>query len=234
MVTKLTLNPTWNIFELCRDKICLDIGANEGAMTRYMLENGAQKIYCFEPGKILCQKMRTTFHDNDKVIIVETGLSDEIGELKNVTWLNAWLLGNPEQIKLPVSPGACDIEGYDLVDIPLDTVDNYLKQSNEEIGFMKVDVDGYDYKVLKGAYNTITKYRPVIFIELSYYYDLVKGSSVTDFLNFVEKIEYTFISLDGYIRSVEFIKKEFPYHSSCDIFLCPNEKIDLFKEHIKV
>ncbi len=233
MTTKLTLNPSWNVFELCHNKVCLDIGANEGVMTEKILENGAKKVYCFEPGKVLCEKIRRKFDGNDKVVIIETGLSDDIGERKNVTWLNAWLLGNPNEIKFPVSPGACDIEGYEFVDVELNTVDNYFKDSEEEIEFMKIDVDGYDYKVLKGSQNIINKYRPIIFIELSYYYDLVKGSSVDDFLQFVEKNNYTFISLDGYIRSIDFVKQEFPYHSSCDIFLCPVEKINLFKQHIK-
>lgn len=232
MRTKLTVNPTFDIFQFCKDTVCLDIGANEGEMTKTMLLQGAKKIYCFEPGKNLCQMMQSRFQDTDKVKIIQTGLSDEIGLLKNVTYLNAWVLGNPADIKLPVSPGACDIEGYTLFDVPLDTVDNYFKDSTEDIGYMKIDVDGYDYKVLKGAVNTIQKNRPIIFIELSYYYDLIKGSSVDEFIHFVGDIQYTFISLDGYIRDKDFVKREFPYHSSCDIFLCPNEKIDMFKKHI--
>lgn len=232
MSTQLTINPTFNIFKFCKDHICLDIGANEGGMTESMLQNGAKKIYCFEPGKKLCQQMRNRFENNDKVVIIETGLSDEIGELKNVTYLNAWVLGNPNEIKLDVSPGACDIEGYDLFDVSLNTVDNYFKDSIEEIGFMKIDVDGYDYKVLKGSQNIINKYRPIIFIELSYYYDIIKGSSTKDFFDFVVANKYEFISIDGNIRSIEFVKQEFPYHSSCDIFLCPLEKIEFFKENI--
>lgn len=232
MTTKLTLNPSWNIFELCNDMICLDIGANKGLMTEYMITSGAKKVYCFEPGKNLCQLMKSKFQNNDKIIIIQTGLSDEVGFLKNVTYLNAWVLGNPNEIKLPVSPGACDIEGYDLFDVKLDTVDNYFKDSTEYIGFMKIDVDGYDYKVLKGATKTIQKSRPIILIELSYYYDLINGSSVDEFIQFVKDIDYVFISLDGYIRDEEFIKLEFPYHSSCDIFLCPKEKLYMFKTRV--
>lgn len=233
MATQLTLNTYWNVFELCSNRVCLDIGANDGSMTEKILENGATKVYCFEPGKVLCETIRRKFAGNDKIVVVETGLSDEIGELKNVTWLNAWLLGNPADIKFPVSPGACDIEGYDFIDVQLNTVDNYFKDSDEEIGFMKIDVDGYDYKVLKGSQTILDKYRPIIFIELSCYYDVVKGSSVDEFLEFVTRNNYTCISLDGYIRSIEFVKQEFPYHSSCDIFLCPTEKLDLFKQHIR-
>jgi FkbM family methyltransferase len=233
MSTKLTVTPTFNIFSFCKDAICLDIGANEGRLTASMLDHGAIKVYCFEPGKRLCEVMHEKFDDDPRVSIIQTGLSDEIGLLKNVTYLNAWVLGNPDEIKLPVSPGACDIEGYDLFDVPLDTIDNYFKDSEEQIDYMKIDVDGYDYKVLKGSQKLISRCRPVIFIELSYYYDMIKGSSVDDFLQFVESNKYTFISIDGHIRSSEFVKQEFPYHSSCDIFLCPTEKLDLFNSYIQ-
>lgn len=233
MSTKLTVNPTFNVFAFCRDKICLDIGANEGGMTESMLQSGAIKVFCFEPGKNLCNKMRQRFLNDTRVEIIETGVSDECTILKNVTWLNAWVLGNPSDIKLPISPGACDVEGYEYVDIPLITIDDYFKNFNEKIEFIKIDVDGYDYKVLKGSKNIIQSNRPIIFIELSYYYDLIKGSSVIDFIKFVKSIDYTYISIDGNICSEEYIIKEFPYHSSCDIFLCPLEKLELFKPYVK-
>lgn len=233
MSTQLTVNPTFNSFEFCNQTVCLDIGANEGTMTEAMLKNGAKKVYCFEPGKNLCRQLGDRFKNNDNVMVIQSGLSDTIGILKNVTYLNAWVLGNPDNIKLPVSPGACDIEGYEFFDVVLDTVDNYFKESNEEIGFMKIDVDGYDYKVLKGSQNIINKYRPIIFIELSYYYDMIEGSSIDEFLKFVVSNNYIFISIDGHIRSVEFVKQEFPYHSSCDIFICPSEKLYMFKQHIQ-
>ena len=234
MTTKLTINSSFDVFKICKDKVCLDIGANEGGVTESILNNGAKKVYCFEPGKKLCKMIEDRYKGNDKVVLIQTGLSDEIKILKNVTYLNAWVLGNPNEIKLPVSPDACNIEGYELFDVPLNTVDNYFKDSDEEIGYMKIDVDGYDYKVLKGSQTIINKYRPIIFIELSLYYDMIEGSSVQDFLNFVTTNNYIFISVDGHIRSAEFVKQEFPYHSSCDVFLCPAEKIDLFKDYISI
>ena len=233
MATKLTLNPHWNIFELCKGAVCLDIGANEGGMAQAMLNSGAIRVICIEAGAVHCDVMRKRFQDNSKVQIIETGVSDIPGVLKNVTWLNAWVLGNPAEINLPVSPGACDIEGYKLVDINLETVDNLLKDKTESIGFMKIDVDGYDYKVLLGSVNTINTHRPVIFIELSYYYNIIPGSSVEGFFKFVRDHKYIFISLDGYVRTEEFIRDAFPFHSSCDVFLCPEEKLELFSERIR-
>jgi FkbM family methyltransferase len=232
MSTKLTINPSFPIFEFAKNCICIDIGANNGVMTESLLSEGAIKVYCIEAGKKNVEIMLNKFINNKKVIIFETAVGDETGILKNVTWLNAWVIGNPNEINLPVSPGACDVEGYELVDINIDTVDNIFKDNTENIGFVKIDVDGYDFKVLKGSVKLIERCRPIIFIELSYYYNIIKGSSIEGFLTFVEEINYKIISLDGIVCTTKYVRDEFPYHSSCDVFLCPSEKLHMFSNRI--
>jgi len=226
MATKITVNITFPIFSYCRDKICIDIGANTGGMTDSMIHNGAVKVYSFEAGHKMCDSLREKFKDNMNVLVEEYAVSDEQSVLENVTWINAWLLGTPENTGLPVSPGACDIEGYNLVSIPTISIDHYFKNTNEKIGFMKIDVDGYEVKVLRGAFNTIMKDRPIIMIELSYYFDKVQGSSVSEFFELIQKMNYNFITADGYFCDVDFIKQEFPWNSSCDVFIIPNEIIN--------
>jgi FkbM family methyltransferase len=232
MSTKLTLNPSWPIFELAKKCICLDVGASNGGMAESMLNEGASKVYCIEAGAKHVEIMKERFTGNPNIEILETAVGDETGILKNVTWLNAWTIGNPNEINLPVSPGACDIEGHKLVDIKMDTIDNIFKDSTEDIGFIKIDVDGYDFKVLKGSEKLIQRCRPVIFIELSFYYNFIKGSSVEAFFLFVESINYKFISLDGIVCTTKYVRDEFPFHSSCDVFLCPSEKLHLFSNRI--
>lgn len=220
MSTKLTFNNfVFNNFSyLFKDNNCLDIGANVGDMTLIMLESGAKNIYCFEPGKNCFKILSDKFKYDSRITLYNLGLSDEKLQLNNVTWLNAWVIGDPDELQLPISPGACDIEGYERVDIELDTLDNIFKDVTEPIEFWKIDVDGYDFKVLKGGINLINRFRPIIFIELSYYYNIIPGSSVDNFLEFVKEINYKFVTLDGKIVSNEFVRQEFPYHSSCDIF----------------
>jgi len=225
MATALCIIPPFNVFKIGKGVICLDIGANIGSVTESLLENGAIKVHCIEAGKNNCKTLRQKFENNEKIVIYETGVSDEKKILKNVTWLNSWLIGNPQEINLPVSPGACDIEGYDLVDINLDTVDDLFENNTENINFFKIDVDGYDFKVIKGARKLIDRCRPIIYIELSCYYDIVEKNSVEKFVNYVEEMGYSFITLDNVLQNKEYILKHFPHHSSCDVFLCPNEKI---------
>jgi FkbM family methyltransferase len=165
MATKLTLNCAWNPCEFCKDEVCIDIGANCGVVTAEILRNGARKVYCIEAGHVNSEALRTRFAGDTRVTIYEIGVSDEKTTLKNVTWLNAWVLGDPDKMGLPVSPGACDIEGYKRVDIEMDTIDNLFKDLTEPVGFIKIDVEHFEMNVCLGAETTIKKYMPVIFFE---------------------------------------------------------------------
>jgi len=48
------------------------------------------------------------------------------------------------------------------VTVPMRTLDSF---DYTDIGFIKIDVEGYEYKVLLGAKETIKKYRPVLLVE---------------------------------------------------------------------
>ncbi len=46
--------------------------------------------------------------------------------------------------------------------VNMTTIDEESKKHNFKVGFIKVDVEGYGLKVIKGAINTIKKQRPVL------------------------------------------------------------------------
>ena len=67
----------------------------------------------------------------------------------------------------------------------------------KKISFMKVDVQGWDLKVLNGSINTIKKNRmPIIF---EYEQELEKQMNYTldDFINFFKKIDYKFVTSEN-------------------------------------
>ena len=61
----------------------------------------------------------------------------------------------------------------------------------ESLRLMKIDVDGYDFKVLSGSQKTIQKLRPIILIELANFTLHRQGDSVEDIYNFLTDLNYT-------------------------------------------
>jgi FkbM family methyltransferase len=53
-------------------------------------------------------------------------------------------------------------------DISIDvcTLDYVVEQTKLIPSMIKIDVEGYEYEVIKGGYNTINKYKPILLIEI--------------------------------------------------------------------
>ena len=71
--------------------------------------------------------------------------------------------------------------------IPNISLDEFvLKNHIADINFIKIDTDGYEYEVLKGAEAVIVNYRPIVILEITLYTLQEKGISfdlINDFFN---------------------------------------------------
>lgn len=136
--------------------IILDIGSNIGNHTVFWAkEHNAQKILAFEPIKSTYDILRKNIQLNQLEHIVEThnvGLSDITGHAK----IKRFTMDNI---------GGTIIEQDENANIPITCLDNINLSSLERIDFMKIDVEGHEINMLKGAEKTLTRFKPVIFIE---------------------------------------------------------------------
>jgi FkbM family methyltransferase len=217
------------IYKSINNTLVLDIGANEGMMADRYLSYNAKHIICFEPNNILCEKIKNNLinkfkYDKEKFTVINCGLSDKNYTLNNITFVNCWTLGLPNSTGLAVSPGAQEIVGKELFNVELRTLDSFLDNGifgDNEIKFIKIDVDGYEAKVLRGAKKFFEKYKPIVFFELSY---LPKncGDDINKMLDFIyDELRYKMVRIDGFNMTKQFVIDNFPWHTSCDILLMP-------------
>lgn len=144
--------------------VILDVGANIGNHTIFFAkECNARKIYCFEP----TQKTFQILKENIKI-----NRLDYMVDAMNIA------LGNKNS-KVDVIVNAKDagsnyVEENVKGDTALSTLDSL--SINDKIDFIKIDVEGYEYEVLKGMEKTIAKDKPMLFIEIfDVNYDRVHG-----------------------------------------------------------
>jgi FkbM family methyltransferase len=126
----------------------IDAGANYGIMS-YNLNSKFSKIYAFEvdPPVRDCLKTNVEKFQLNNVIVCDCGLSDKeelvsLNYLKNTfgTHINKEVAGT----------NICKtLDSFELLDV----------------GFMKLDCEGYEPYILKGAEQTIKKFKPVILME---------------------------------------------------------------------
>lgn len=218
---KLYVNTHILFEQLCEcveDGVFIDAGANIGGMFCVAKE---LEIHAFEPVPDCFEKLTELFGNRPKTYLNKLGLSDRKGRLKDVTVLGTWTIGNPIELQMDV---ALDYKGKQF-DVDLVTLDDYVFQKIITVGAMKIDVDGYELKVLLGGEKTIMRDRPPICIELSGL-PIKLGASITNFVNYViGTLGYVFVSNDGRFMTSDsrIVLENWPFHTSFDATLLPAE-----------
>ncbi len=132
-----------------RDRIFLDVGAYIGKYS-IRLSKYYKVIYAFEPNPYAVKVFKRNLELNHikNVVIIQRALGSRraLGFLHLRGGSSTLLAGFKSQ-------NVARIEIVPLDDLEL------------ECHVIKIDVEGYEVEVVRGAYNTIRKYRPIILIE---------------------------------------------------------------------
>ena len=128
--------------------IALDIGANVGLWSRSLCKN-FNSVVAFEPVAMFREcLMRNVVADNLQVKDFALGNT-------RTTATMIITEGNTGHTHIdPATLGTGETEVYRLDDLDLDTVD-----------YIKMDCEGYEYRILQGAEATIKRCRPVVVVE---------------------------------------------------------------------
>lgn len=151
-----------NIFNKINGKTIIDGGAYIGDTS--CLFNTIfpdSKIYAFEPLTIHLKQIENFIEAkgiSDKIIPMQYGLSDR-DETSTISYNS-----NSE------APGATFLKQKNkskfTQNLQVKTIDNIFKDKNEEIGLIKLDIEGFESKAIKGAVEIIKKHKPVIIAAL--------------------------------------------------------------------
>ncbi|TKJ32141.1 hypothetical protein A6V29_17325 [Blastococcus sp. CCUG 61487] len=137
------------------DRAAVDIGGWWGPWT-YWLSRRATAVHTFEPVPHVAQFLRSVSAAN--VTVHDAALSDAAGEA--VLHVPSGGPGSEGRSTL----GRPEFAGARELTVPLRTLDSI--DIPDPIGFIKVDVEGHEAQVLRGAATTIATYRPVLLVEI--------------------------------------------------------------------
>ena len=142
---------------LCENAIIFDIGANIGNHTLFFgIEKKAAKIHAFEPIPQTFSILKKNIELNnlsDIVLAYNVALSNEDSKAS----IKSFMMSDCGSTQL------CKNTNGDINTVTLDL----MKFENlERVDFVKIDTEGYEFFILQGAKEFLTKYRPIIFIEI--------------------------------------------------------------------
>ena len=142
-----------------KNKDFLDVGGFIGDSALMFTEYTNGNIYSFEP----------TSRNYDLTL-----KTIEMNGCKNIIPVNIALGSKDETLPIKIQGGAStftkhapiynDKSTTELVKVT--TLDNYVKGKDLDIGLIKVDIEGFEQEFLKGAEQTIRKYKPTLLISI--------------------------------------------------------------------
>ena len=133
--------------------IIFDVGANIGDYTTLILENYKSEclLYSFEPSKYAFDKLSQIKSDN--FFPINTALSSTVGTAQLFFDKEGTDLASLHQLK---STNSVELNKSER--IVTDTIETFCKANNIDfIDFLKIDVEGYELEVLKGAKEMISE-----------------------------------------------------------------------------
>lgn len=137
---------------------CIDIGCHKGEIMDLFLKYAPEgKHYGFEPIPFLYQNLKKAY--KNRAEILPYALSDKPGEAHFNFVKNAPAYSGLKQRRY-------DVEKPEIekVKVQLEKLDNIIPKT-QSVRLLKIDVEGAEFGVMKGAKDTICRNKPYIIFE---------------------------------------------------------------------
>ena len=150
----------------------VDVGANKGVYA-YWLQKYSRQVFAYEPNPA---NFRYLSCATGNVTVFNCALSDKNGSarfrIERVPGYKPGKSKKGEDFWFDDLGGSLNLEkaGSDYAEITVETrrLDD---EKLENIGFIKIDVEGHEFEVLNGARETLRENRPVLQIEIEERYN---------------------------------------------------------------
>jgi FkbM family methyltransferase len=169
--------------------VFLDIGANYGYWSRHVLIDAQRRgipdvsVIAFEPlpanYDLLVENMRQV-PGSDKSVCCEPLA---VGEATGTCFMS---LSNED-------PGSSFASDSGSIQCSVTTIDDFVEEHNiRKVGLIKIDVEGFELRVLRGARNTILRDRPAILCEIIPSHLSRAGASADEVMREMTRLGYSF------------------------------------------
>lgn len=173
----------------------LDVGANIGEITLFAGKRVGQsgRVLSFEPSDESADQLEANIALNKQTQtkVLRKGASDKAGTAPIFTNVTSFKDGSKNH-GLTTLYASVD-RNEKVGDIQLVTIDEVVSQEGlDRVDGIKIDIEGAELPALKGAVNTLTKFRPWLIVEVQDETARTAGYRQEDVLDFLAKLGYRF------------------------------------------
>jgi FkbM family methyltransferase len=180
--------------------VVLDVGANIGAHTlRFARLVGPQGlVVAFEPTHYAYTKLERNVSLNPelapRVRLEQIMLADARQSELTPHLYSQW----PLRSDVPAQHASHRGVLADTTGAHVETLDDYVQRRNlARVDFLKIDVDGHECRVLRGAARLLTTRQPIILIELAPQVLNEAGESLAGLVEILKSAGYRFLRIPG-------------------------------------
>lgn len=174
------------------DSVTVDVGANCGLYTR-RLARLSRQVHAFEPSQQMARLLRRTSARN--VSVHEIALSDHDGDAELfIPQGEDGLVHGLASLEARTDPSVRLVSAH----VPMSRLDAVI---NQDVAFVKVDVEGHELNVLNGAVELLERCQPIFLVEAEDRHRAEATKSVFEF--FRDKAYRGFFLKDNDVIDVE-------------------------------
>ncbi len=180
----------------------IDVGANQGYYTLLFSKLVGEKgnVTSFEPDPENCKRLRKNLENNQckNVVLEQKAVSHKTGEVR--MYMGKFRTGN---------------RIYDSHDnrksviVKTASLDDYFKNSDKRVNFIKIDVEGAEMSVMEGLKKILARENNLILM-LEFFPNLITkfGKSPREYFELLEEEKLAIYHMDDQYEKIEKIKKE--------------------------
>jgi FkbM family methyltransferase len=188
-------------------KTVFDVGANEGQSAREFLRHFPQaRIFSFEPTPATFEKLKALAATEPRVTPVNLALGESPGRVafnENAFHQTNSILPSNAAAEEYLGPAVTDFQRK--IEIELTTLDAYCRQEAvAEIDLLKMDVQGFELMVLKGAQEILSARKiGCIVLEVSFISLYENQATPQDLISLLAKHHYDLMGFYDFAHSAQ-------------------------------
>lgn len=193
------------IQQVCKaDSNTIDVGTHTGDILDLLIQKSPNGVHFgFEPIPVLYKALLKKYNGNDQVQLFDVALTNEAGE----TSFN-YVTSNPSYSGIKKRKYDRSNETDTVITVKQNLLDELILPFNKKIDFIKIDVEGGEMAVLKGASALIQRDHPIIVFECGLGGTDVYDTTPEQLFDFFLEQGYRISLMKDFLQSKNFFSKQ--------------------------
>lgn len=190
---------SWQVIKRVCDEnaCCVDVGCHKGEIMDWFIQRSPKgKHWGFEPIPSMYEKLVIKYKNHQNITIYPFALSDTNG----TTTFNL-VLTNPAYSGMVKRNYDHANEKDQTIEVEMRTLDD-LMANVDKIDLIKIDVEGAELQVLKGAVNTLQRTKPTVIFEHGLGASDCYGTKPDQIFQLFSRLNYQLNTMENWLNNL--------------------------------